>query len=203
MDEQQNWREWRPEDGDLDQLLQQGFNRKSGPQLPLMKLKKNLRTNLLWSIVITLAYLLVIIFYPIWQVQLALIITSLFNCWVMWGGWKLYRSIDEAQLSQESLLTVLRTHYQEISAWGSTQLRLAVFVYPVAVVGGYMLGGVIGSGQAVDALFQQRNFKWALLLSVAVLVPVSYFLAKWLFRKSFGIYLDQIHAAIEDLEKPS
>ncbi|GAO42824.1 hypothetical protein [Flavihumibacter petaseus] len=200
MNNQQHWNDWQPVDDDLDRLLQPGFTRRTQPQQPLLKLKKALRNNLFWSLGITLMYIILMVYFQFWEIQLALFVTSLFNGWLMWSAWKLYRQIDKTIESQAPLLETLKMHHSEISRWGRVQLKLALLVYPFSVAGGYLLGGIVATGLPVDALMSQKRFFWALPVTIIVLVPVSYLLARWLFRAAFGVHLDRLSENIRELE---
>ena len=200
MNENKNWQNWQPVDKDLEGLLRPGFANKLQAHHPLMKLKRNLLINIIWSIVITLIYVLLIIIFPVWPVWLALAITSLFNIATVWPAIGFYREIQPEVSSSQGLLQQMKVQHHAISAWGKLQLRLALFVYPVATAGGYFLGGILGSGRTVDELLGQKLFVWVLPIAIIVLVPLSYLLAKWMFRKSFGRHLNALQNNIRSLE---
>ncbi len=201
MDEKQIWKEWQPVDDELDQLLRAGLRKEIFPRQPLDSLQRAMGAHLGWSLAITLAYVVLLFLFPSWQIVVALLITILFNIRVMWGGWKCYRSLKQVDVSTANLLQVLKNQHAAISGWGRWQLRLSLFVYPVAIIGGYLLGGVMHTGLPVEALLQQKRFVYVLPLIVLILMPLSYFLSKYLFQKSFGVQLDRLQDTIRELER--
>jgi hypothetical protein len=136
METPNNWQSWQPKDNDLDTLLQPGFSNHLQPHHPLMRLKKNLFINTIWGVLITLGYFVIMVMTPVWPVWVALAITSLFNVIILRQGIKLYRSIQTNISSSESVLSILKKHHHEITAWCKMQNNLAIWVYPFAATGG-------------------------------------------------------------------
>jgi hypothetical protein len=63
-----------------------------------------------------------------------------------------------------------------------------------------MLGGVIGSGKPVSVFMHKPLFFITLIIAVIVLVPACYYLAKWMFKCSFGKHLQALKDNIDELE---
>lgn len=200
METTNNWQSWQPEDKDLDILLQPGFTHHMQPNHPLMKLKKNLLVNTIWGILITIGYIVIMIMTPIWPVLVALGITTAFNVLIIVQAIQLYRSIKTSISSTDSVLSILKKHYQEISAWCTMQNKLAIWVYPFAAVGGYVYGGVLSSGKSFEELFSSPLFFWALAVMLIILIPISLYAAKYMTRKAFGVHLETLKATIQNLE---
>lgn len=201
MENVNNWQQWKPRDHDLEQFLESGFSQRLQAHHPLLKLRTNLFRNIIWGWLITLAYLLVIIFSHFWQIWLALGITTLFNLIILIQAHRLYSSISTTVSPDEAVLDMLKRHHRNITAWRDIQMKLAIIVYPIAATGGYFYGGVLGSGRSLEDLLQQRIFVWALPVTLVLLVPLGLIAAKWLFRKSFGVYLDQLKSMIDAIEQ--
>jgi hypothetical protein len=200
MDTPNNWQLWQPVDEDLHRLLQPGFASRLQPQHPLMKLRRNLKMNTIYGMVITAAYILIICTTPVWPVQLAMAITAIFNIVLLIPAVKMYRNIQTTISPADSVLFVLKKHHHDINAWCRMQNRLAGYIYPVAATGGYIYGGVWGSGKSFEQLFAEPLFLWVLPVTLIVLVPLGLLLAKWLTKKAFGVYLDTLLANITALE---
>lgn len=195
-----NWNDWDPVDKDLEHFLQPGMLSRLQPHHPLMKLKRNLLINMVWSLLITIFYLVLMLAYPAWPVVLTLVICSCFNIMVVGMAWKLYRGIRAEVSGNTGLLQELKQQHSAISKWGRIQLKLALFVYPIAAAGGYILGGILGSQRSISELMEQRLFVWVMPLAILTLVPLSYWLAKWLFSRSFGRHLAALKENIDALE---
>ncbi len=64
-----------------------------------------------------------------------------------------------------------------------------------------MLGGVLGSKKPVPVFMSHPVVQIALLICIIVMVPAAYYLAKWLFKLSFGKHLKLLQENITSLEK--
>jgi len=167
---------------------------------PLEKIKKNMVINMVWGLLICVLYIAVIIHFPIWQVQAAMGIVFIFSLWAIYTAFLEYKRLNTAVSSTRTLLDEMKRHHQSITRWMHTQQKVALFIYPISATGGFMLGGVSGSGKTVED-FMSKPLVWgALLIALIILVPACYFLAKWLFKLSFGKHLKTLTENIKTLE---
>ena len=83
--------------------------------------------------------------------------------------------------------------------WWSLQQRSSLFVYPVALTGGFIMGGALGSGKSVDAFLYNSKMLSILGITILIFVPVCYYMAKWMFRFLYGKYLNDIKRMIKEL----
>jgi hypothetical protein len=188
-------------DSDLSALLQTGNLSKLSSHNPLQKIKRNLLINIIWGLLICAIYILIMLYFQIWQVQIAIGITFIFSVWALYTSYREYLQINTGISSNNSVLVELQRHHQSITNWMKTQQRVALFIYPVSAAGGFMLGGALGSGKPVAA-FMHNPIAWvALLISVAILVPACYYLAKWMFKYGFGKHLAALQNNITALQQ--
>lgn len=200
MDLQEIWKSTEADDALLGQLLQQRSFLRQRSKGPLQKLRRNLSVNLTFAAVITLGYALLIFYFAWWQVQLALCIVSAFNIWIMVTGYRLYQTIDP-DLSHDNVLETLKTHYQNFQAWFRQQMRVSLFIYPIAFSGGYLLGGALGSGKPIEVFFSHQLVYWVFFIGMVVMTIGGYYLGRYLNRVAFGKYVDQLKATIDELEQ--
>lgn len=200
MNEQQKWQDWKPEDEDLNQLLQPGKIQQMQQHHPLLKLKRGLEMNMISGVIIFIFYLAILWFFPIWPIVLTMLINLCFTMYVLGTAWKLYKSIQLTVSATRPVLHELKTHFEEITKWGRVQQKLGIFVYPFAAAGGYFCGGILGSGKTFEELMQRPVFVYVLPVTVIVLVPLGYLLAKWMFNKAFGRHLRSLEGIIQSLE---
>ncbi len=104
-------------DEDLSSLLQPNSLSKRPSNNPLEKIKKNLLINIIWAIVISIGYILIISFFHIWQVQVSLGVVLAFTLWAAYHAWLQYKKISTMVASSGSLLDELKRHHQSISNW--------------------------------------------------------------------------------------
>jgi hypothetical protein len=183
----------------LEQMLRHKSFKNSAIQTPLAKLKRNLAIHLGYALIITLGYAFIIYYFPFWQVQACMMLLIVFNIWAMVKAYELYNKID-LNLTNANVLTELKKHYHSFSEWKKQSLRIALFVYPFAAAGGFMLGGTMGSGKSVEVFMGNYKVLIALAITLIILVPLSYWLAKWMTKVAFGKYVDQLKERIDELE---
>jgi hypothetical protein len=167
---------------------------------PLWKLRRAIRINLGFAMVITLGLILLMTQITDTIVLFCLLVVLVFNGWAIITTLQLHRSLPDHIPAERGLLQVMRDHAQAIQHWMFAQGRVALFIYPVAATGGFLMGGSAGSGVS-PAAFMQRPTIWLfLLITLLVLVPLSHFLARWMTRVAFGGHLDALRARIAELE---
>ena len=199
MDLENIWQQAGNKDDMLNRILQQKNFDHLHSKLPLKKLKKNLLTGIAWAILITAGYLVLFYFIHIWQVYLALSIVIAFNVWIIIITWRLYKTIQDTITPSNSLKQELQKNYDGFQKWWAIQARLGLYVYPVAATGGFMLGGVVGSGKTVEAFLYRPSILIILVITVAIITPVCYYLAKLMFKYAYGRHLKKLKELIDEL----
>ncbi len=188
--------------GESDKILHQALHKDISTmqsKLPLKKLKNSLLSGMVWAVLITAGYMALYFFVNIWQVYIALTTLIVFNIWIMIESWKLYKSIPETITPGLSVKQELEKNYAGFKDWWRIQQRVSLFVYPIAVAGGFILGGTLGSGKSVEAFLYKPQMLMILAITIAVVVPVCYFGAKWMFGIAYGKHLNNIKMLISEL----
>lgn len=200
MDLQLAFADIAPQDPAFEQRLRKATNAAQPSNHSLGKLRRAIRVNLGFAVVITLGLLLLMtqIADPI--VLLCLLVVLVFNGWAIITTLQLHRSLPDHIPAERGLLQVMRDHAQTIQHWMIAHRRVALFIYPIAATGGFLMGGSAGSGVSPAALMQRPTMWLFLLITLLVLVPLSHFLARWMTRVAFGGHLDALRARIAELE---
>lgn len=110
-----------------------------------------------------------------------------------------YKRIRAGIPMDEGLLPHLNNYHQFVTRILRQEEKIALFVYPVALTAGFLLG--FTSAATLEEFF---NSKWAIVLLVAcwiVLTPLSHLLAQWMNKVSFGKYLSELEEHIRELER--
>ena len=189
------------QDDDLNSLLHTSKISKFSSHNPMEKIRKNLLMNMIWGMLVCLVYLFIIFYFKIWQVQLLISVVLIFSLWASYTAYIEYKKIIATVSSTNSVLEELKRHLLSVTNWMKTQQRVALFIYPVSAAGGFMLGGVMGSGKPVHILMSKPMMYVILLITIAILVPICYYLARWMFNYSFGKHLDALKKNISALEE--
>lgn len=199
MDIENTWQQAGESDDMLNKMLQQTDFSNTQSQLPLKRLKKNLLIGLFWAILITLLYISLFFFIPLWQVHVALVVMISFNLLIMIDTWKLYKTTQENIAVNNSLKQELQKNYDGFQKWWKLQQKAGLFVYPIAGTGGFILGGVEGSGKTVEAFLYNPKMLTILAITLLVLVPVSHYTAKWMFNYAYGKHLKKLKNLLDEL----
>lgn len=195
-----NWQDWQPVDEELSNLLQSSALHQLHTHHPLMKLRKSLLINISWGILISIGYIAVLFITKEWPVVLALIILLLFNAFFLGAGWQLYKNINPFVSGTVNLRQEMEKHHQSFIQWQNMQMKLSIVVFPVAITGGFIFGGSLGSGKPFDEFLSNAKVLWVLATSIAVFVPLSFWFAKWMFKQAFGKHLDVLKQRIDELK---
>ncbi|TAH04275.1 MAG: hypothetical protein EAZ17_02190 [Sphingobacteriales bacterium] len=167
---------------------------------PLIEVRNNLRITNIWGIVISIGYIVLMIFYPYWQVILGFSIVLTFNIVFIFQGIRLRKQLPLSVDAGHSMLHEMKVHHAAVTQWIENQMYAARFVFPVAAASGFMMGGIWGSGKCLGQLFTKPIFPISMIIS-AVLFS---FAGIWLARKMFGIsyqkFLDRLKVNIDQLE---
>ena len=202
MSAEQIWSDMgKDKDNDLSSLIKRARLSGRPSKNPLQKIRQGLLINIGWGILISMGYVAVIFYFPIWIVQLCMGVVLLFTIWAVYTAWIQYKKLQLLQTATGTLLDEMRNYYDSVTEWMRTQQRVALFIYPVSAAGGFFLGGVLGSGKPVEYFMSKPFFMITLVVCVVVLVPVCYYIARWLFNFSFGKYLRALKQNITALEE--
>lgn len=190
----------RETDETLTQLLKPSEIGKLQSSSPLAKIQRNMLINSIWGILIGIGYILILIYFPYWQVRLCISLVLLFTIWAVYTTLKQYNNI-RIGVPEHSVLSEMERHYQNIKKWISLQQWIGLLIYPISAAGGFMLGGTLGSGKSVDEILAKPKMVIAMIIVAIVLVPLAYLLAKWMSKKAFGNHLATLKKNIDALKE--
>jgi hypothetical protein len=199
MDIENIWQQGGNNDDALNKLLNTTDFSKLQSRLPLKKLKLNLLIGIIWALLITIGYIVLFLVIDIWQVHVALSVLIIFNTLIMLDSWKLHKNTPSTISPSNSLKQELTLHYNSFQHWWAIQQRVSLLVYPIAVTGGFILGGTLGSNKPVETFLYNSKMLGILGVTVLIMVPLCYFGAKWMFNYAYGKHLKKIKFAIDDL----
>ena len=199
MDLEKVWKEGGGSDDELNKLLEQNKFDNIYSKSPLRKLKSNLLWGFVWAILITAGYIALFFVLTIWQVYVALVVAIIFNVWIMALSWRLYKSINEFVTTTNSLKEELQKNHDAFVKWWHIQEKAGLFVYPIAVIGGFITGGVLESGKSVEDFLYNPRMLLILGITILVFVPLCYYGARWMFKYAYGRHLKKIKLIIDEL----
>ena len=192
------WKNTGEGDNDLSSLIKPGLS-KIASKSPLVKINRNLFWGAVFGIFIAGIYIFIMIKFPVWQVLLCVGIVFAFTVFASLKSYLLYRDISTT-LPGLSLLQEMESHHAKIKKWMSIQQQVALWIYPVSATGGFMIGGSVGGGKSITAFMQKPEIIIFLLITLAILVPICFYMAKWMCKRAFGKYFDQLKQNIDLLK---
>ncbi len=192
------WKDTSEGDVDLSSLIKPGLSKLSSKD-PLVKLKRNLLAGAILGLLIAAVYIFIIVKFPVWQVFLCIGIVFAFTLWGSIKSFLLYKDMSRT-IPGNNLLQELENHYSKIKRWMSIQQQASLLIYPVSATGGFMIGGSVGAGKSITEVMQKPGMIITLLIALIILVPLCFYLAKWMSKKAFGKYAEQLKQNIEMLK---
>lgn len=199
MNIENTWQQSGGSDDALNKMLQTNDFSNLPSKLPLTKLKKNLLIGMIGAVLITAAYVVLFFFVSIWQVYVAFGILIFFNTWIAVDSWNLYKNIKVNVSATNSLKEELQKNYTGFQKWWRIQERLGLFVYPIAASGGFIIGGVLGSGKSVEEFLYNPRMLLILGVTILILVPICYYGARWMFNIAYGKHLKKLKELMDEL----
>lgn len=169
---------------------------------PVEKLKQSYLISTVFSMIFLAAFVVLFFLFHEWVVRLGLAVTIISYVLFFYFNYNMYRSIKTEVLFDTNLLSALKDTYAFISNNIRFQEKFALFVYPFAGAAGMLMGLAVGGGSAEKYLNE-----WVVVVLLVVvpllLTPPCYFLAKWMYKVSYGKCLIELKERIDELERPN
>lgn len=200
MDIQLAFAQLAPQDPAFEQRLRQATTGSSPSNHPLWKLRQAIRLNMVFGTVITAGYVVLFPFMGHAVVQAFFALVFVYNVWSIVHTLRLYKRIPPHVPADHDLLKMLREQAEATSAWMKLHQRTGLIMYPLAVTGGFLLGGMQGSGLSPALFMAKPHVQLAFVIALVVLVPLCRFLVRWMTRTAFGVQVEALKACIAELE---
>jgi len=168
---------------------------------PIQKLKYLYKISTGFAIIFLIGFIVLFFVFqePLVKGSLVLVIFS--YVFFLMTNVSMYKKIKVELPMDKSLKDVLIHTYDFISSNIRFQERVALFIYPIAGTAGFLMGGSVGSGD-LERMLQEKVVIIILIAVLIILTPLCYFLAKWMYKISYGKSLAELKALISELERP-
>jgi len=167
---------------------------------PLYKIKKALAVGMTWIILLLMAYLAgIILFKPLFT-KLSLLILACYNIYCFTQSLKLHKQIGPSLIAANSIKTELERHYQTIMKWCKTQERDAIFLYPVSLIGGAILGMSLEGAEKMNRVMHKPALWIALAGIIIIMVPVFYYITRQMMKVAYYTHLENLKSLIDSFE---
>jgi hypothetical protein len=191
---------WDPRDPGFDGLLQAATRQSTSSRHPLESLRRAIRINMVFALVITVAYLVLIPFIPHAAGMVFLALMMLYNVWATVNTYRLYQRMPASVSAMNDVLHEMRAQVAATAQWMRLHVRIGLLMYPLAVTGGFLLGALMGTGATVAELMSKPPLWWILGITLVVLVPICHLIVKWMSHLAFGVHVEAMRRLIAELE---
>lgn len=194
---------------ELKDIWQQQDNRSLSNQEIASSLRKQskhpihtLQRNLLISIGFTVFFLIAFsaLFFYVHEVliQVLLVVIILFYLAGTVFTYKEWQYNRRILFSDEPVKAALQAIVKRIRRSLRTSERVAIFIYPVSIAAGFLLG--FSEEKELTLLLEEPLGIGILLVTIILGTPASNWLAKWMNKKAYGKYLSQLEEQIHDMK---
>jgi hypothetical protein len=164
---------------------------------PLIKLRRNIGIKLIWIAGFSLMFLVLIIttdkFYNRILIS-PLLIAYVVGLALVYGQYRILNFVDKSQ----NLRYILKAYYDRIKRIQEYELKVALFLYPISITAGFVYGFTLK--RSAEDILTDFRVPTILIVTNVILIPACYYLARWMDRKAYGKYLDQLKEDINQLE---
>jgi hypothetical protein len=189
-------RDWTNED--LSRLLGAALQKKPGANDPMKKLRRNLGYSAATAAILEVLYGVTLCLYPIWPVNLCLIVLLVFTGWGVFSALRLRGKVAPPD-SPVALLQEMLRYQRHISRWLRLQQYVGIVVYPFSIVGGGLMGAYLVGNETMDSLLRDKVLDTLLIVLVILLVPCTLLLGRALGHRAYGRYLTDLQKNIDEL----
>jgi len=141
-------------------------------------------------------YLFIIMVQPI--VKVFLVIMMIAYLFFFLVNYRILKDIQQSFRLDLNLKSTLKQVYNNMMSTLAFQRKASIIIYPLAATAGFLMGLAVEKDAAV--MMQKWQVILALVISIIILTPSCYYLARWMEKVSYGKYLNQLRALIEQFE---
>jgi hypothetical protein len=168
---------------------------------PLQKLSKTLLYNILFGGAICIVYCVAIIMTDALVIKAILAALLVFSVWAVYSGYIIYRQFLPQVSVARPVLEEMEHHYTTMTVWIKKQEITGLFFYPISAAGGFMMGGAAGSGKPIIEFMSNIYVLLMLLVLVAILEPICFYLVRYFNKLLFGVHLANLKRNIDLLKE--
>ncbi len=164
---------------------------------PVQKLIRSFKIALGFVVFFEAAFVYLAVVMPQPIVKAAMVLMMIIYVFYFVTNYKTLNHIRTTFRMDENLSYTLQSIYDNTQQSLKFQRRSALFIYPLAATCGFFLGLSVERDVVVVL---QHNATWiTLLITIAILTPISYYVAIQLERVGYGRYLEQLRGLIHQL----
>lgn len=197
MDLKEVWKKLDQEK--LNQSVLGAIEIRKNSKHPIQKLIQLFKVTLGFAIFFELAFTYLLVVTPQAIVKVFLILMIIVYLFFFLLNYRVLRNIQRSFRLDLNLKSTLKQVYDNTSSTLAFQRKASLIIYPLAATAGFLLGLSIEKDAAL--MIQKWQVQIALLISIIILTPSSYLLARWMEKVSYGKYLAQLKDLLQQFEQ--
>ena len=162
---------------------------------PVANMISTFGLSLVFCVLFGLIFLALLFIMDQTIVKIGLAVITFFYGILFAINWRVLKRLKKLHQSDEKVLNVLQGVHTIVTHTIKFQQKLSWVFFPICVAGGFVLG--VSMKKDAAAMMVQPKFYISLIITMAIVTPAAYFMAKWMTAISHGKYLKQIEALIE------
>lgn len=166
---------------------------------PVSKLKRNYFVKMAFSFLFLLISVELLFIFDDLYIRVGMALVTCAYVIFLVSAWTTYRKIKVDLPIDGSLKVALLYTIDIIETNLKFEERAALVVYPFAVASGFLMGLTAG-GEKASRVFSEPFFGVVLIISILVLTPLCYLVARWMNKVSYGKCISEMKAMVADLE---
>lgn len=165
---------------------------------PVQRLKRAYLVSVVFSVVFLFVFVGLLFQFKELVVQAGIGVMIIAYLIFSWINLRAYQKIRTDFPMDENLKTVLQNTYDFVIGNIRYQERVGLFIYPLALTSGYLMGLSSSSGNA-SGLISNQVILILLAVAIVILTPLCWLLTRWMYRVAYGLFLKDLARLIEDL----
>jgi ABC-type multidrug transport system fused ATPase/permease subunit len=166
---------------------------------PVQKLILLFKITLGFAIFFDLFFIYLLLITPQLIVTIFLVIMIIVYLFFFIINYRILKDIQYSFRLDQNLKGTLQQVFDNTMSTLAFQRKSSLFIYPFAATAGFLLGLSVEADAAV--MMQKWQVILALIISIIILTPACYYLARWMEKVSYGKYLNQLRDLIQQFEK--
>lgn len=166
---------------------------------PVQKLIQLFKITLGFAITFEVGFIYLLIIMPQLIVKLFMVVMIIIYVFYFVLNYRILKNIQHSFRLDLNLKSTLQQVYDNTMSTLAFQRKSSIIIYPIAATAGFLLGLSIEKDAVL--MIQKWQIQIALLISIIIITPSSYLLARWMEKVSYGKYLAQLKNLLQQFER--
>ena len=166
---------------------------------PVKKLIQYFQLGLAFAIIFEVGFIYLTIVLPQPIVKIFLFIVVLLYVFFFVINYRILQNIQRLYRLDSDIKSTLKNIYESTTSMLAFQHKCALFIYPICGTAGFLMG--LSIEKDAFTLIQKPFVIISLIVTLAIITPLAYWLARWMEKVSYRKYLNQLRDIIHQLEE--